>query len=63
MAINTSKIVPTAFWIGLLALGFVTNVGGPGKDRALLRRAGDAPKTAEIDREGAFPTAARQPRR
>lgn len=31
MALNTSKIVPTAFWIGLLALGFVTNVIDPGE--------------------------------
>jgi hypothetical protein len=63
MAINTSKIVPTAFWIGLLALGFVTNVVGPGKERALLRRAGDASRTAEIDREPASPTPATPPRR
>lgn len=63
MALNTSKIVPTAFWIGLLALGFVTNVIDPGKEHALLRRAGDAPNTAEIDRERAFPTAETPPRR
>jgi hypothetical protein len=33
MALTNSKIVPTAFWIGFLALGFATSFGGPDKHR------------------------------
>jgi hypothetical protein len=33
MALSRTKIVPAAFWVGFLALGFATNVGGPGKHR------------------------------
>lgn len=31
MPILESKFAPVAFWIGFLALGFVTSLGGPGK--------------------------------
>lgn len=31
MSLANSKIVPAAFWVGFLALGFVTSLGGPGK--------------------------------
>lgn len=31
MSLEKSKIVPTAFWVGFLALGFVTSLGGPAK--------------------------------
>ncbi len=33
MALEKSKIVPTAFWVGFLALGFVTSLGAPAKHR------------------------------
>jgi hypothetical protein len=33
MSLEKSKIVPTAFWVGFLALGFVTSLGGPAKHR------------------------------
>jgi hypothetical protein len=33
MLLEKSKVVPTAFWIGFLALGFATNVAAPGKHR------------------------------
>ncbi len=33
MSLEKSKIVPTAFWIGFLALGFATNAAAPGKHR------------------------------
>jgi hypothetical protein len=33
MSLSNSKIVPAAFWVGFLALGFVTSLGGPGKHR------------------------------
>ncbi len=33
MSIEKSKLVPTAFWVGFLALGFVTSLGGPAKHR------------------------------
>lgn len=33
MSLEKSKIVPTAFWVGFLALGFVTSLGGPAKQR------------------------------
>jgi hypothetical protein len=29
--ISQSNLVPLAFWIGFLALGFVTSLGGPAK--------------------------------
>jgi hypothetical protein len=35
MALDKSKIIPTAFWVGFLALGFVTSVGGPNKHRVV----------------------------
>lgn len=34
MSLDKSKIVPTAFWVGFLALGFVTSAGAPVKHRA-----------------------------
>ncbi len=33
MSFKKSKLVPTAFWVGFLALGFVTSLGGPAKHR------------------------------
>jgi hypothetical protein len=33
MSLSNSKIIPTAFWIGFLALGFATSFGGPDKHR------------------------------
>ncbi|MGE5368071.1 MAG: hypothetical protein ACM3PD_00530 [Chloroflexota bacterium] len=33
MSLEKSKLVPTAFWVGFLALGFVTSLGGPAKHR------------------------------
>jgi hypothetical protein len=33
MALSHTKIVPAAFWVGFLALGFATSVGGPNKHR------------------------------
>jgi hypothetical protein len=35
MSLEKSKIVPTAFWVGFLALGFVTSLGGPAKHRVV----------------------------
>lgn len=35
MALDKSKLIPTAFWVGFLALGFVTSVGGPNKHRVV----------------------------
>ncbi|WP_442753367.1 hypothetical protein ACNHKD_10145 [Methylocystis sp. JAN1] len=33
MSLSNSKIVPAAFWVGFLALGFATSLGGPDKHR------------------------------
>jgi hypothetical protein len=33
MSRNASKLAPIAFWVGFLALGFLTNIGHPGKSR------------------------------
>ncbi|WP_457797289.1 hypothetical protein [Methylocystis sp. S23] len=33
MTLANSKIVPAAFWVGFLALGFATSLGAPGKHR------------------------------
>lgn len=35
MSLEKSKIVPTAFWVGFLALGFVTSLGGPAKHKGV----------------------------
>jgi hypothetical protein len=35
MALDKSKLIPTAFWVGFLALGFVTSVGGPNRHRVV----------------------------
>jgi hypothetical protein len=35
MSLTNSKIIPTAFWIGFLALGFATSFGGPDKHRGV----------------------------
>jgi hypothetical protein len=35
MTLEKSKIIPAAFWVGFLALGFVTSVGGPNKHRVI----------------------------
>ncbi len=34
MAFANSKLVPTAFWIGFLLLGFITSVFGPDRRAA-----------------------------
>lgn len=31
MSFSNSRIIPAAFWVGFLALGFATNLGGPSK--------------------------------
>ncbi len=33
MTLTDSKLAPVAFWLGFLALGFVTSIGGPDKHR------------------------------
>lgn len=35
MALDKAKLIPTAFWVGFLALGFVTSVGGRNKHRVI----------------------------
>ncbi len=55
MAINRTKIVPTAVWLGLLALGFATNLGGSGKSRPVLQRNGEISETAALERPRASP--------
>lgn len=56
MALDKSKFIPTAFWVGFLALGFVTSVGGPNKhrviDQAMARpaRTAVAPVVAQTER-------------
>jgi hypothetical protein len=34
MTFTNSKMVPVAFWIGFLALGFATSLGGPDRRHA-----------------------------
>ncbi len=34
MSIEKSKLAPTAFWVGFLALGFAASLGSPAKHRA-----------------------------
>jgi hypothetical protein len=34
MALSHTKIIPAAFWVGFLALGFATSVASPNKHRA-----------------------------
>lgn len=34
MSLEKSQIVPTAFWVGFLALGFVTSLGSADRHRA-----------------------------
>ncbi len=46
MSLDKSKIVPTAFWVGFLALGFVTSVGGPNKHRVVDQAAARPARTA-----------------
>lgn len=35
MSLEKSKVVPAAFWVGFLALGFATSIGSPAKHRAV----------------------------
>ncbi len=35
MALDKSKLIPAAFWVGFLALGFATSLGGPNKHRVI----------------------------
>lgn len=46
MALEKSKWIPTAFWVGFLALGFVTSVGGPSKRRVIGQAAAPTARTA-----------------
>lgn len=46
MSLDKSKIVPTAFWIGFLALGFATNAGNPGKHR--VEHVSRAPRAVDV---------------
>jgi hypothetical protein len=34
MSLSNSKIVPAAFWVGFLALGFIISLGGPNRRHA-----------------------------
>jgi hypothetical protein len=55
MPLANSKIVPAAFWIGFLALGFLTSLGGPDKHRPMnVDKASAAKKdfVAETERPG-----------
>jgi hypothetical protein len=47
VSLAKSKIVPTAFWVGFLALGFVTSVGAPAKHR--VEHASRAVKALQAD--------------
>jgi hypothetical protein len=33
MSIANNKLIPAAFWVGFLLLGFATSLGGPDKHR------------------------------
>lgn len=35
MSLAQSKVVPAAFWVGFLALGFATSIAGPEKHRVV----------------------------
>ena len=50
MWLDKSKVVPTAFWIGFLALGVVTSLDGPDKHRVLDRAATWSLRTAAASR-------------
>jgi hypothetical protein len=47
MSFDRSKVVPTVFWVGFLALGFVTSVGGPNKHR-IIDQAAARPARAAV---------------
>jgi hypothetical protein len=55
MALDNSKIVPAAFWLAFLALGFATSIGGPDKRHA---RAPKATMVAETEKPAARPAPA-----
>lgn len=65
MSLADSKLVPAAFWVGFLALGFVTSLGGPDKHSQTARihksmKLVPVPPAAlagEIFAEGIAPTA------
>ena len=50
MWLDKSKVVPAAFWIGFLALGFVTSFGGPDKHRVIDQVATWSIRTAAASR-------------
>lgn len=45
VAPDKSKLIPAAFWVGFLALGFVTSVGAPNKHRVIDRAAAGPART------------------
>ncbi len=47
MSLANSKIVPAAVWVGFLALGFVTSLGGPNKSQTHVLRPVKAPAAIE----------------
>jgi len=63
MPFNRAKIVPTAVWLALLALGFVTNLEGAGKSRPAIPRRGETSERAALERSRtspAYPVALRR---
>ena len=53
---RNSKIVPVAFWVGFVALGVITSLGGPARPRAdLAMRAQNASVVAQTERPAAIP--------
>jgi hypothetical protein len=60
MPLANSKIIPAVFWVGFLALGFATSIGGPAKHRDHVARPAKtslAPK--ELVAQTEKPTAAK----
>lgn len=57
MALTHSKIVPAAFWVGFLALGFATSFGGPPRHR--VEHVAGAGRTLVATETAAPATAAR----
>jgi hypothetical protein len=46
MWLHKSKLIPSAFWVGFVALGIVTSIKGPDKPRVIDRAATWSPITA-----------------
>ena len=45
MWLHKSKLIPSAFWFGFVALGIVTSIKGPDKPRVIDRAAAWSPIT------------------